>query len=1096
MLPIVASLLASLALSAGAGGEALRARGRDEFAAAPRLARVDRVAPAAASRAAAESGREAAVHLVLVIEGADVALDGIAVRAGTSSAVTGREGGAYLAVEPGTHRLVLELPAGRLFAAEDGDARAPARSIELPELEVVPGETSELIVTLSRTGELLQVLDEVAGKAHVDGEGAPGAEIVAQGPPGKLSGQVVSLEDGKPIQGARVFVRGAAFEIETDKQGRFALELPSGTHALSIIHTRFSTRTLDGVEVPPGGEATVLVELSPAAVELEELVVTAPHVEGTVASVVDERRETTEVAEILGAEQMSKAGDSTAAAALTRVTGVTLVGGRFVYVRGLGERYSSTLLNGADLPSPDPSRRIIPLDLFPTGVLGSVVVQKTYSPDMPGDFSGGVVQLRTRGVPETFKFSLGLSTGGNSITTFQDGNTHRGGSHDWLGYDDGTRAIPREMWELTKGGTVSQTQPGVPRLQKIPDAVKAGWFRHDYETQVITTPPNFGLNLDVGDRFKLGPDVKLGYQVGAQYDNAWRFRPERRIQITQDTVAGGFRADFPADIRQSTQEVNLASIAAVSAELGSDHLIELTGLGTRKTAKNTSVDFVAAADTATRRESTLSWNEQELFALQLRGEHKFERLSRLKLDWMVNRASSARDEPDTREYRFVREPPSAEMPDPPFRYGGATASPLLRSYETLADQAWVYGVNAKLPVTLGADSEVVLSGGVLRSSIDRDARVLRWAFATQTLSNEQRERGINGIFAEDIINDNQVRLQDKATDSDAYTAILRVTGVYLAAEYAFRRWLRVQGGARVERAEIRATTRPLYVDAQGTDVSVTGGFERTDLLPAATATLTTSEDTQVRLAVSNTVNRPQLRELSTAVFIDPETRIPFRGDSSLKPADIMNYDARFEWYPSKTESVSAAVFAKTFDDPIEVKTFASDVEPVRIFFNSENAKVYGVEFDARHELDRWHDDLDGFYLAGNLSLIQSEVTIRQEDAAALTSLRRPMQGQSPWIVNLQLGYTEPERGRLDTMVSFSVFGPRLMEAGTRPIPDAYEQPMAMLDVTASYRFSERLRLKLKGRNLLNPRYRLLVGGLERRQYELGRSVSLALSYDF
>ena len=353
---------------------------------------------------------------------------------------TGEDGGALLAVHSGSVELVLRIPTGLL------SERAGAHTIRLQPLASVEGTTVQAIVTLDSHGEVVSIDVEGAAKPSPPRNDRQKDETA---PKGTIRGQVLAEETKEPIAGARVYVRGAPVETTTDAQGRFTLELPEGQYGLAVLHTDFSTESVQALQVGANAISEVNVSLTPASVTLEDYVVTAPHIEGGIAALLDERRESSNVNDVIGAEEMSRSGDSDAAGALRRVTGITVVDGKFVYVRGMGERYSATLLNGQMVPSPEPERRVVPLDLFPTDVLESVVIQKTFSPDSPGEFGGGVVQLRTKSYPEKLTLSISGSVGYNSQTTFRDAPTHRGGSLDWIGMDDGSRVLPEEIREAS-----------------------------------------------------------------------------------------------------------------------------------------------------------------------------------------------------------------------------------------------------------------------------------------------------------------------------------------------------------------------------------------------------------------------------------------------------------------------------------------------------------------------------------------------------------------------------------------------------------------------------------------------------------------------
>ena len=320
-------------------------------------------------------------------------------------------------------------------------------------------------------------------------------------PPGALVGTILSADDREPITNARVFFTGTDVEVQTDEDGAFAAELPAGVYSLSVVHPNYSTQTLDNIRVISEREVTANIELTPAGIQLQDYVVTAPYVEGSVADTIEAQRETSSVIEVLGAEQMQAAGDSDAAEALQRVSGLTVEQGKFVLVRGQPFRYTYTMWNGSALPSPEPLVRVVPLDLFPTGVLSGIEVQKSYSADVPAAFGAGLINLQTRGVPERPFLNLSMSTGFNSVSTFTDGLDYDGGRRDYLGFDDGTRALPQgvvdvneEMGDLTE---LQQLEPD--RYNELGRS-----FSNNYLTNRRNLPWIGGSRFPVAVAFRCG----------------------------------------------------------------------------------------------------------------------------------------------------------------------------------------------------------------------------------------------------------------------------------------------------------------------------------------------------------------------------------------------------------------------------------------------------------------------------------------------------------------------------------------------------------------------------------------------------------------
>ncbi|HRY01112.1 MAG TPA: carboxypeptidase regulatory-like domain-containing protein, partial [Xanthomonadaceae bacterium] len=336
------------------------------------------VSAAEAPTAVAASTAPAQLNLQLFDD--QLPASGLAIRIDDRAAGESNEdGAALLDVAPGSHLLTV---------LRDG------KEVLRVQLDLVADENAQVIATLY-PDDPLSAPSVFIESSHADNAAAATDTVAADGPPGRIAGRVLSVEDGKPVAGARVYVSGTPLDIVTDAEGRYEATLPPGDYSISVIAPQFSSQTIDGIAVAAEAEVSRDVELTPAGLELPEFVVLEPFVEGSLAAFVEEKRTSSAVTDILGAEQISRNGDSDAAGALKRVTGLTLVDGKFIYVRGLGERYSSTLLNGAQIPSPDPTRRVVPLDLFPTEILSGIVVQKTYSADMPAEFGGGTIQLRT-----------------------------------------------------------------------------------------------------------------------------------------------------------------------------------------------------------------------------------------------------------------------------------------------------------------------------------------------------------------------------------------------------------------------------------------------------------------------------------------------------------------------------------------------------------------------------------------------------------------------------------------------------------------------------------------------------------------------------
>ncbi|MDQ1326293.1 MAG: hypothetical protein QG564_1418, partial [Campylobacterota bacterium] len=354
---------------------------------------------------------------------------------GTKSYLTDGDGALHAEISSGKHQI-------EIFGK---DAKGQNLGYFKKQITIKENRDTEVIATLSRQGPDSIDIDTPVEVTQIKDKN----EEVSTGT-GTLTGTVLSSEGNTPIAGARVFVRGTAVDIRTDESGRFSAMVPSGKAlSISVVHSAYSAQTVSGILVQKNGAATRTVKLTPASMELEEFVVLAPRIEGSIANVMQEEKKSSAVTNILGSEEMSKKGDSDAAGALKRVTGVTLIGGKSIYVRGLGDRYSNIEMNSMPLPSPDPTKRVVPLDIFPSGVIGSMKVQKSGTADIPASFGGGYVDIRTKESANDDYVKVTLGAKGNS-NTGKKVIDYQGSDSDWTGFDDGYRDLDQEILDETE----------------------------------------------------------------------------------------------------------------------------------------------------------------------------------------------------------------------------------------------------------------------------------------------------------------------------------------------------------------------------------------------------------------------------------------------------------------------------------------------------------------------------------------------------------------------------------------------------------------------------------------------------------------------
>ena len=926
-----------------------------------------------------------------------------------------------------------------------------------------------------------------------DIESSEGIKIISNnkkqisGDKGIINGVVTSLQGNAPLSGVRVFVSGISSAIKTDDQGRYQITVPVGKYSISFVHPEFSTQIFKNVRVKKNIQTTKSTELTPAGKDLGEFVVNAPNVEGGFKALVMERRSSSSVKEVIGAKQMSNAGASDAAGALKRVTGLTLVDGKFIFIRGLGERYSSTLLNNASLPSPDPTRRVVPLDLFPTGVLSGVVIQKTYSPDMPGDFSGGVVQLRTLGeISEEPESNISLQLKYNSNTTFKDGLVYEGGSTDFFGIDDGTRALPALVDSETNGGS----RPGALSEEA------AESFPQVYQTTAKTLPPGIKLKMLFSDAYEpLDSNNGWGYNIAFNFENNWNQIDELRNTYNGDGV-GGVVIENEISRSRTENEINLGGLFNFIYEIGEAHRIESNTILSRQTTNTVVTDSGFLSENEINvRDSTLEWRETQLFSQQFRGEHEMESLNDLKIDWHATLSQALRDVPFTRFYRYIENNNQLAL----------TADNVHQlRYETLEDNTTDVAMNLTYPVYDLFGTFTKIKMGVSSISKDRNSQSIRFNWIAPNDIDLQifQDDNPENIFNDENIGDNGVVGGDgfsvfngtQATDN--YVATQTLDSVYLMVDVVASEQWSFMTGARLEDNYQNVTTFEL----SNPDETVVGEIESRDVLPAASVTWKYNKEMQLRAAVSQTVNRPDFKELSKAPYIDPVTRDIIIGNPDLQQADLTNFDLRWEWYVTHFEGMSISFFYKDFLNPVErTKLPGGGDSDIFSFVNADAATNSGIEIEGRFWLSRFLGrSLSGMYLESNVSFIDSTVQIGDE-SGQLTNTNRALQGQAPWIVNMTLGY-ENLVSQTKANLLFNMTGDYIFDVGTQGLPDAFLQSAPTLDFVYKKSFfqgrEDNLKLTIKLLNLLDPDIEVLRGGEVERSLTKGRTITAQLKYSW
>jgi len=894
---------------------------------------------------------------------------------------------------------------------------------------------------------------------------------------GRITGRIVDGGQGRPIAGAVVELVGItpARSAATGIDGRYSLGgVPAGPVTIRVRMIGFGAKVVTDIDVNAGATATQDVTLQAETVRLEELTVTAEAERGSVVHALNEQRQAVNVVNAITAEEISRGPDGDAAAAVQRVSGVTVQDGKFVQVRGLGERYTTTSLNGARIPSSEPERKVVPLDLYPAGLLAGIATAKTFTPDLPGDFSGADVDIRTKEFPTDRQITVSLGTAFNSRVTGKDLLAPRNAGREWLALASSRRGLPSLVAEA---GSLSP-QPSQPEVNAMVNS-----FRNAWSPVGATGGPGASGGISIG-----GNDPILGLPVG--YLVSATYATDREIKSDQ-MRANALAGAEPGTVSEVDRYEGMTGRESV---LWGGLLNLSTSPGRSRLSWNTS--YNRSADNDARFEvgesenhgqsfevNRLQYVERSALATQLQGEHQLG--YRHRLEWAGALSRVTRDEPDRSEivYQLDTDPQGTPLPPTWFSISNEGA---VRTFAGLAEDSRQLSLNYRLTFGPTTRPHALKVGGLYRDT-DRAAENRAYSIAGALDPESRRlrpEQIFDGRFAEP--QDNFFRITP-LSQGGSYHAEDRLLAGYLMVQAFLSGRVEVVGGARVEDSRVSVTTEPTIGESVLTEPSYT------DVLPSIGANVSLSENHVLRFAASQTLSRPEYRELSPVAYREVIGAENILGNPDLRRALIRNFDLRWEWYPRPTEVVSLAVFAKSFADPIERIYLATSGTRLISYVNAESARNLGVELEVRKNLGlMFGESLLPWSFLANATVMNSRISIPGEGLASRTNDDRAMVGQAPFVVNAGLMYTAP-RG-LSASLFYNVVGRRIVSAGENPLPDVYEEARRGLDVAFRLPLFRTLSAKVDAENLLDSAFELTQGSVVKEYYRTGRKLSVGFTW--
>lgn len=954
--------------------------------------------------------------------------------------------------------LTTALPEGnyqlQLIAMENGVAQAFVKK----NFVIVDSKQSQIILAL-KSNNTLEFADMEAPAGLEAGAVKKEDKAKAKGAVALI---LLSSEDETPVEGARIFVPGMKVDATSDKKGQVILDLPEGNRTISIIHTSFSSQNVK-VTVLPNDMITRTVELSPASMELEEFVVLAPHIEGSIAAVIAQERKSDAVGNVLGSEQFSKSGDSSVASALKRVSGITIVGGKYVYVRGLGDRYSTVMLNDLHVPSPEPTKRVVPLDIFPTSVVQNITIQKSYTADLPASFGGGTVLIQSKDVPRGDEgyAALGLevitnSSTGQKVTTNNDNDV----------------PIPNSALEGQSGLIVTD------------DVINSRSLNHE----TATLNPGGKVEVAAGKSFILSDDVIFGASGTIYYKKTEDSDKAVYDKYFYDINTKQIYHDNHTEADVAIFKSELSGMLNLGLNYFENNKIKYTYFATQQKRDTTTLSSIDYTGDAEDREKTYyEYVEIGLTTQQISGSNDLRFSSgtdkyfdNLVIDWAYENAEANRDEPGTVEYNYLHQSSGLNWDRKNWYY-----------YFILNDKVTNYRADFTLPFEFnGNDNYTQFGAFIYNKKRDFDSR--RYKMESRNFNDMPED--MDTIYH---ASDSKLSFSPAYRDTDSYKAKQDVNAFYLKQMFSVMHDLDVIASVRHESSKQQLEDAAATYDP----------LETNDFFPSLGLTYRFDNDNmQVRMAYASTISRPDFREFSNTRYKDPITENIVFGNPDLKATYIHHYDLKYEWYMNVDQMFSFALFAKQFDDPIEKVIKLDDAQDntfLETYQNADSALSYGVEMDLRKRFGFISDSLDNLLFATNIALIESSIKLNNdpnnEFTSRLTSKERPMQGQSPYVVNLTFGYDNPDTGD-SALFLFNQIGERIVALGTDNNKDTYQQPFAKLDFVTQWKLNNyffqdsdfKYSIKFKAQNLLDSEEKFTQGDLTTATTKPGSEYSLAI----
>lgn len=950
--------------------------------------------------------------------------------------------------------------------------------------------------------------------------------LSAQAQNGKIRGTIYETATGESLVGVTIFITGTTIGTTSDLDGQFTLDVPPGSYAIRFSYISFQTIILEGVTVK-SGEVTVLDNLlmNESSQQLTEVIIAAEAIRTTEAALLTVKKKSATMFDGISSARIRLTGDGNAVEAAQRVTGVSIEDGKYVYVRGLGDRYTKTTLNNVEIPGLDPDKNSLQMDIFPTNLINNIMVSKNFTADLPADFTGGLINIETKDFPEERIITVSADVSYNPLMHFNSGFlSYEGGKTDFLGIDDGTRALPEDA----RGKDIPTPFNGASD-QEVNDFVKR--FNPTLGASKRKSPADYNLNISAGDQLDFSGNNqnagKLGYVVSLTYKSEYKFYDDIIYSEYQRSIDPDIYEMRYATLQEGVlaeQSILLGGLAGIAYKTQHSK-IKLTamhlqnGVSSAGQFKITNNGEAVGQSGYEAGSDNLVYSQRSLTNLLLNGTHLLQQ-SGWEIDWRISPTKSSSDDPDIRKTAFTY-----GIRDTAFSAGaGGNPSRIWRYLDEFNNVA-------KLDIT--KDLLVRQNPAKIKLGLSHSYKIRDYEILFYDIQFSAGQKWVKPT-ANDVLNDvniypnrpNGIYYQTGNNDPNpnAYSSNINNLAGYVSLEFQPFNRMKTVLGVRIENFVQRHTGRDQeYAGSSGqngNNLDNAKVLDATDLFPSVNLIYNLTPDQNLRLAYAKTIARPSFKELSFAQIIDPISNRIFNGslyaypdwDGKLVETRIDNVDIRWEWFQKTGQMLSVSGFYKRFKNPIELVRIPTQQTSTEYQArNVGDGQVLGLEFEIRKQLDFIAPVLKAFSFSGNLTLVNSEITMTDSEFNSrktykkngeTVSEKRAMAGQSPYVLNAGLTYSRPAIG-LESGLFYNLKGSTLTIVGGGLFPDIYVEPFHSLNFSINKKLGKtgKTMLDLKISNLLGETYKEVYKSYETQNqayevYNPGQSFSLGIRYQF